>query len=83
MLVTDFDILAPGLQNEALVSLTLADRIVTFLCRLDASTTHEDRQAALLRDALRQLGRMPEFRSGRQRLKLGDTLRGLAPAHLA
>lgn len=83
MLVTQFDITAPGAQDEAIVSLTLTDRIVSFLCRLENGTREEDRSAALFRDALRQLARMPEFRSGQQHFAISDTLRRLAPAHLA
>ena len=83
MLVTNFDIDGLEERDEAIVSLTLADRIVSFLCRTDKNTAAEDRNAALFREALRQLGRMPEFRSGQQHFALSDTLRNLAPAHLA
>lgn len=83
MLVTNFDITHPSQSNEAIVSLTLTNRIVSFLCRLDKDVSAEDRNAALFNEALRQLSRLPEFRSGEERFALSHTLRSLAPAHLA
>lgn len=71
MLVTGIEI--DGLDNhdEARVSVKIADRIVTFFCKGEGRNN-------LVHDALRQLRRMPEFRSGSQDFRLADELSGLA-----
>lgn len=66
-------------RHSASVCLTLRDRIVTLFCSLDLPehTAAANRANAFVSDALRQLRRMPEFRSGKTPLHMED---GLTPA---
>lgn len=79
MLVTDIEIThyqycQKSARHVANVCVTLKDQIVTLLCRLDLPEGEcEQKQAsAFVNDAIRQLRRMPEVRSGRQELQFSD-----------
>lgn len=89
MKITDIEISPAGYcaqraLHEAHVCLTLADRVVTLLCAvaLGENSGAEARRAAFLGEALRQMGRMPEFRAGRATLEIAEGLRAQA-AHPA
>ncbi|MGE4324681.1 MAG: hypothetical protein AB7E21_01050 [Pseudodonghicola sp.] len=77
MQITDIEIsclsfdAARGLHT-ANVGIAFADRFVVLFCSaaLPGGAGDEDRDFALTYDALRQLRRMPEFRSGQARLEL-------------
>jgi hypothetical protein len=72
---------APGTsRHEAAVYMTLRDRVVTLFCRIDLPGQESSAAPAraLVDEAARQLGRMPEFRSGRETLELAaDAISGL------
>lgn len=85
MLVTDFEIshyrwCADSARHLANVSMTLPDRIVTMYCQIDdaRNVPERHRTRAFLREATRQLQRMPEFRSGRTTLEFADYLPHMA-----
>ncbi len=63
-------------RHSASVCLTLADRIVTLFCSLDlpGEANPVARAQAFVGDALRQMRRMPEFRSGNQELQIDEGL---------
>ncbi|MEY8842400.1 hypothetical protein AB9K41_25495, partial [Cribrihabitans sp. XS_ASV171] len=54
-------------EHRASLRLSLPDRVVTLFCALDLppDIAPAQRDRALMADALRQMRRMPEFRSGR------------------
>lgn len=81
MLVTD--IAVSRLSNcpvsgvrSARVSLTFSDRIVRLFCDIEDSVNPSETRTllAFVQDALRQMGRMPEYRSGRDQLMLSPSL---------
>jgi len=81
MQITDYEISQAELlpdqsRHMARVSLTMADRIVTLFCavNLDGVDTPNGRLNAFLREALRQMRRMPEFRTGEATLELAANL---------
>ncbi|SDC61702.1 hypothetical protein [Ruegeria marina] len=81
MLITNIEIsrytyCADTSRHSASVCLTLADRIVTLFCSLDlpGETSAVSRAQAFVGDALRQMRRMPEFRTGKQHLQIDKRL---------
>ena len=87
MLVTDIEIThyrycPTRARHLANVCMTLKDRIVSMACALDlpADTPNAPRAAAFVQDAIRQLKRMPELRSGQARLEFATGVDGLAMA---
>ncbi|MBO9450711.1 hypothetical protein J7426_10610 [Tropicibacter sp. R16_0] len=56
------------------VSMTLGDMFVTLFCALDipANECPKTRAKAFVGDAMRQLRRMPEYRSGRRSVELSE-----------
>jgi|GEM_PF-2254808 len=81
MQITDYEISQETFcpdqtQHTARVSLTMADRFVTLFCavNLEGIDTPGARLEAFLREALRQMRRMPEFRSGGKTLELSANL---------
>lgn len=82
--ITDYRYCAISARHSAQVSLTMGDRSVSLLCRVDLAEHEpaEVRATALMQEAKRQLCRMPEFRSGRVTLQFCDTLMQ-APPQLA
>ncbi|GHG81884.1 hypothetical protein [Pseudodonghicola xiamenensis] len=80
MQITDIEIYdhfpdaAQGL-HRAHVGVAFADRFVTLFCTigLPVATSEKDRDAALIDEALRQLRRMPECRSGQISIELPAT----------
>jgi len=81
MLVTDIEIsryvyCQRSLRHTASVCMTLKNQMVTLFCRLDLPQDEDpkSRAAAFVAEATRQLLRMPEYRSGRQKLKIPDAL---------
>ncbi|WP_425044778.1 hypothetical protein [Primorskyibacter sp. S87] len=81
MLVTDIEIThytycAQTGRHSANVCMTLRDQIVTMFCRLDLGLNGDaqGRARAFVADALRQLNRMPEIRSGRDTVNLAEDL---------
>ena len=71
-------------RHMANVCVTLKDRIVSMMCQIDLPE-HEapsSRARAFIGEARRQLGRMPEFRSGRDTLEFAEELlSGPSPQH--
>ncbi len=87
MLVTDIEInnyqyCQRSARHLASVCVTLRNQIVTLFCQIDlpADETPKARAAALVGEALRQLRRMPELRSGHRTLEFAD---GLEPRQTA
>lgn len=81
MLITDIEICQyrycpDRARHMANVCLTLKNQIVTLFCQLDLpeDETPRIRAAAFVSDAMRQLRRMPEYRSGRTSVELADNL---------
>lgn len=71
MLVTDIEISqyhydTRSSRHLATVAMTCKNRVVSLFCQLDLPRNEpaKDRASAFVRDAIRQLRRMPEFRSG-------------------
>ena len=81
MLVTDIEISQYSFdplsaRHQANVAMTLKNQVVSLFCRLELPE-HEPARArgiAFVRDAIRQLKRMPEFRSGDTQLQFSDDL---------
>lgn len=65
-------------RHMASVCLTLKDRIVTLFCQLELpeNLSAGNRARAFVSEATRQLCRMPEIRSGRDRLEFAADLFG-------
>ncbi len=81
MQITDYEISQEAFspdqtQQVARVSLTMADRFVTLFCAVDMEGVDSPsaRLDAFLREALRQLRRMPEFRTGGKTVELAANL---------
>lgn len=74
-----------GSRHAARVRMTLRDRVVTTFCQVigGAEMDTAARAEALVRDALRQLRRMPEFRSGGTSLELAPELDRVPFRHAA
>ncbi|KPA20063.1 hypothetical protein shim_40230 [Shimia sp. SK013] len=81
MYVTDIQITNPTYRQtlgelSAVVSLCSSERDVRLLCNVPAA--HERREGegrlALIRDAMRQISRMPEIRAGREELSFAPGL---------
>ena len=86
MLVTDIEITQYQYSREkarhmANGCLTLKDRIVTLFCVLDLPEDESPRSRAIafVGEAMRQMGRMPEFRSGERKLELAEGIGGADP----
>lgn len=87
MLVTDIEIsnyhyCRRSARHLANVCVTLRTQIVTLFCQLDlpADEAPATRASAFVGEALRQLRRMPELRSGQRALEFAD---GLEPRQTA
>ena len=83
MLVTDIEIShysydAHRARHSANVAMTCRDRVVSLFCQLDlpAEESPRTRAQAFVKDAIRQLRRMPEYRNGRTPLQFADHLLG-------
>lgn len=81
MLVSDIAISRQSYCTEreihtANVCLTLSDTIVRLVCNIKCTSESDPNQTliAIVRDALRQMSRMPEYRSGRDQLRLCPNL---------
>ncbi len=90
MLVTDIQIYqyhycSKSSRHVADVCMTLKDRVITMQCRLDlpGDEPPRSRASALVGDAIRQLRRMPEFRTGDSTLTFADDLTDIALPQLA
>lgn len=91
MLVTDIEINDYRFCNRSerhlgRVTMTLKNRTVTLFCRLDMPPGEPPRRRAeaFVAEATRQLLRMPEFRSGMNKLYFADGVPGsAAPAQPA
>ncbi len=61
-------------RHNASVCMTLGDMFVTLFCTLDMPLDEcpKSRAKAFVGDAMRQLRRMPEYRSGRSSLELSE-----------
>lgn len=64
-------------QHSANVRMALKNRFINLFCRLDGSNDTDTpcRTHAFVREAMRQIRRMPEFRNGHAQLDLSDDLR--------
>jgi len=81
MLVTDIEFsdytyCRQSLRHQGTVCMILKNQAVTLFCRLDLPQDEDpkSRAAAFVAEATRQLLRMPEYRSGRQKLEVADGL---------
>ena len=81
MLVTDIKIgdycyCTQSLRHTARVCVSLKNRMITLFCRLDLPQDQpvRDRATAFATEAIRQLRRMPEFRSGKETLHFSDDM---------
>lgn len=90
MLVTDISInqyryCPVSARHMASVCMTLKNQIVTTFCQLDLPEheTKSNRASAFVGDAIRQLGRMPEYRSGAKTLEIADDITTTPPMHFA
>ena len=90
MLVTDISInqyryCPVSARHMANVCMTLKNQIVTMYCQLDLPENEQNtkRAAAFVGEAIRQLGRMPEYRSGEKTLEIADTVLETPPMHFA
>ena len=90
MLVTDISInqyryCPVSARHLANVCMTLRNQIVTMVCQLDLPEheTKSNRASAFVGDAIRQLGRMPEYRSGDKILEIADDVAKTPPMHFA
>jgi len=63
-------------RHQANVAMTLKNQVISLFCKLDMPEDEPDRTraTAFVRDAIRQLKRMPEFRSGASQLQFSDNL---------
>lgn len=76
--ITHYQYCPNSARHMASVCLTLKDRIVTLFCQLELpdNPTPGSRARAFIGEATRQLCRMPEIRSGRDRLEFSADLVG-------
>lgn len=81
MFVTDIEITGyrycpQSARHLANVCMTLRNQVVTMLCQIDLPENESpaSRAAAFVRDATRQLRRMPEIRSGQANLSFAETI---------
>lgn len=79
MLVTDIEInhyryCSDRARHIADVCMTLKNQVVTLLCTVDlpADASGPSRVSAFVNDAVRQLRRMPELRSGKANLEFAE-----------
>ncbi|HCE71226.1 MAG TPA: hypothetical protein DET67_08395 [Ruegeria sp.] len=72
--ISQYQVCPNTARHSASVCMTLADRVVTLFCSLELpeGISAIARAQAFVGDAMRQLRRMPEFRSGKQQLSLDD-----------
>lgn len=72
--ITHYHYCPRSARHVANVCMTLKDRIVTLFCQLEMpeNETPADRARAFIGDATRQMCRMPEIRSGRDKLEFSD-----------
>ena len=63
-------------KHQANVKLTLPGKVVSLFCQLDMPLNENanNRTVAFVGDAIRQIKRMPEIRSGQQKLSFSDDL---------
>lgn len=68
-------------RHTASVCMTLGDMFVTLFCALDLPTDESPkaRAKAFVGDAMRQLRRMPEYRSGRTQIELSEHVNAPLP----
>ena len=68
--ITDYRYCTRYARHQANVGVSLKNRFITLFCQLDLPSDTDDaaRARAFVDDALRQLRRMPEIRSGRASL---------------
>ncbi|MFC3613831.1 hypothetical protein ACFORG_08695 [Lutimaribacter marinistellae] len=66
-------------RHRASLRLTLPDRVVTLFCALalPEAVSPALRDRAMMADALRQMRRMPEFRSGRMALNMAAPVQAM------
>ncbi|MBL4768865.1 MAG: hypothetical protein JKY94_14335 [Rhodobacteraceae bacterium] len=90
MLVTDISInqyryCPVSARHIANVCMTLKNQIITMYCQLDLpEDEHKAKSAAaFVGEAIRQLGRMPEYRSGAKTLVIADDVVTTLPMHFA
>lgn len=90
MLVTDISInqyryCPVSARHIANVCMTLKNQIVTMYCQLDLPEDAQNtkRASAFVGEAIRQLGRMPEYRSGEKTLEISDGVLKTPPMHFA
>ena len=90
MLVTDIEIFqyqycTLSMRHVASVRMTLKNQVVTLFCRLDLPQDENprNRAAAFVSEATRQLLRMPEYRSGRNKLQFSESLSGITSRQVA
>ena len=90
MLVTDISInqyryCPVSARHLANVCMTLKNQIVTMNCRLDLPENEQNtkRSSAFIGEAIRQMGRMPEYRSGAETLEISDGVLATPPMHFA
>ncbi|MCE8512448.1 hypothetical protein KBY24_10710 [Ruegeria pomeroyi] len=72
--ISQYHVCPSTARHSASVCMTLADRMVTLFCSLELPEEISPlaRTQAFVGDAMRQLRRMPEFRSGKDQLYLDD-----------
>lgn len=72
--ISQYHVCPDTARHSASVCMTLADRVVTLFCSLELpeGLSPLARAQAFVSDAMRQLQRMPEFRSGKHQLHLQD-----------
>lgn len=82
MLITDIEITQytycqSSARHSANVCMTLKNQVVTLFCqlRLSEQESSGEKARAFISDAMRQMRRMPEYRSGKATLSLADNLR--------
>ncbi|MBE1285334.1 MAG: hypothetical protein GJ676_18620 [Rhodobacteraceae bacterium] len=81
MVITDIEIShyaydSHRARHTASVEMKLKDRVVQLFCQLELpeNASPSNRAAEFVRDAIRQLRRMPEYRSGAEELRFADHL---------
>lgn len=81
--ISDYQYCPSSARHMARVCMTLKDRIVTLFCQLDLPEGENPGERAFVGEATRQLCRMPEIRSGRDRLEFAAGVVGIALPELA
>ena len=83
--ITQYRYCPASAHHLANVCMTLKNQVVTMYCQLDLpeNVQNTKRATAFVGEAIRQLSRMPEYRSGSKTLEIANDVLETPPMHFA